>query len=161
MVEARYLRRKQPVTMFREAWLWSEEEEKLYANLCIGRTLHLFSGKSGLGDVRVDISSAQATHRIDLSQGHLPFQDLEFDTTIADPPWIGPQIWDGWEKLLREMVRVTRKRIILILTNLIWMLPPPFALKHIYVVKKISPQVKLVYVWERDAESMDEWVKTE
>lgn len=141
--------RKQPVTMFREAWLWSKKEERLYAKLCIGKTLHLFSGRSMLGDVRVDINSPTATHKIDLSEGKLPFADLEFDTVIADPPWVGPQIWDKWENLMREIVRVTRKRVIFILGNLIFLLPNPFKLTKIYVLKKISPQVKLVYVWDR------------
>ena len=143
--------RKQPVTMFKEAWMWSEPEEKLYAKICVGRILHLFSGRSGLGDVRIDIDSPVATHRIDLSEGGLPFQDLEFDTTISDPPWAGPKNWDKWMNLMHEIVRVTRKRVIFILGTLMFSLPKPFVLKHVYVVKKISPQVKLVYVWERDA----------
>jgi len=141
--------RKQPITMFREAWMWSEAEEKLYSSLCVGRTLHLFSGRSLLGDVRVDIDSPVATHKIDLSEGKLPFNDMEFDTVIADPPWAGPKNWSKWINLMHEIVRVCRKRVIFILGNLIYLLPKPFELKKIYVVKKISPQVKLVYVWER------------
>lgn len=140
---------RQPVTLFREAWVWSDAEERLYAKLCIGKVLHLFSGKSLFGDVRVDLLHSEATHQIDLSQGELPFPDLSFDTTIADPPWFGPQTWDKWMKLISEIVRVTRKRVIFVLGNLIYMLPPPFQLTHVYVVKKISPQVKLVYVWDR------------
>jgi len=148
--------RKQPVTIFKEAWMWSESEEKLYAKLCVGRTLHLFSGRSELGDVRIDIDSPVATHRIDLSEGRLPFQDLEFDTTISDPPWAGPRNWNNWTNLMREIVRVTRKRVIFVLGNLIYLLPRPFTLKHVYVLKKISPQVKLVYVWERDVGVLQE-----
>ena len=150
--------RKQPVTLFREAWMWSEKEERIYAKLCIGKTLHLFSGRSLLGDVRVDIDSPVATHKIDLSQGKLPFKDLEFDTVIADPPWAGPQNWPKWENLMREIVRVCRKRVIFILGNLIFLLPKPFKLKKIYVLKKISPQVKLVYVWERADGILDRWL---
>jgi len=140
---------KDTVTMFRRAWLWSKEEERLYAKLCIGRVLHLFSGYSLFGEVRVDIDSPHATHKIDLSEGKLPFKDLEFDTIIADPPWAGPLIWDRWSNLMREIVRVAKKRVIFILGNLIYLLPKPFHLSKIYVVKRISPQVKLVYVWDR------------
>jgi len=129
--------------------MWCEKEERLYSKLCVGRTLHLFSGRSGLGNVRVDIDSPVATHKIDLSEGRLPFQDLEFETTIADPPWFGPSTWENWEKLMSEIVRVTRRRVIFILGNLIYLLPKPFKLSKIYVLKRISPQVKLVYVWER------------
>jgi len=141
--------RKQPVTMFREAWMWCKKEERLYSKLCVGKTLHLFSGRSSLGIVRVDIDSPVATHKIDLSEGRLPFKDLEFETTIADPPWFGPSTWENWEKLMSEIVRVTRRRVIFILGNLIYLLPKPFKLSKIYVLKRISPQVKLVYVWER------------
>jgi len=106
--------------------------------------------KSLLGDVRIDLLHPEATHKIDLSEGKLPFQDLEFDTTIADPPWFGPQNWDKWEQLMREITRVTKKRIIFILGPLIYILPKPFQLKKIYIVKKVSPQIKLVYLWERE-----------
>ena len=142
---------KNNVTLFREAWLWSDSEEKLYAKFCEGRVLHLFSGKSMLGDVRIDIHEDSAANmRIDLSKAiKLPFEDLSFDTTIADPPWAGPQIWNNWMTLMKEIVRVTRKRVIFILGNLIYLLPPPFILTKIYIVKKISPQVKIVYIWER------------
>ena len=143
------MKRQQPVTLFREAWMWDKAEEKLYAKLCKGKVLHLFSRRSLFGDVRVDIDSPVATHKIDLSQGKLPFKDLEFDTVIADPPWAGPQNWDKWENLMHEIVRVCKKRVIFILGNLIFLLPKPFKLKKIYVLKKISPQIKLVYIWER------------
>jgi len=139
---------RQNVTMFREAWMWSKPEEKLYRKLCVGRVLHLFSGKSELGEVRVDIDSPVATHKIDLSEGRLPFKDLEFDTTISDPPWCGPTTWENWRQLMKEIVRVTKKRVVFILGNLIYLLPRPFILRKIYVLKKISPQVKLIYVWE-------------
>jgi len=135
--------------MFQRAWLWSKKEERLYSKLCIGKVLHLFSGQSLLGDVRVDIDSPLATYHIDLSKGKLPFKNLEFDTIIADPPWAGPKTWDNWIKLMHEIVRVARKRVVFILGNLIFLLPKPFELSKIYVVKKINPQVKLVYVWDR------------
>jgi len=141
--------RKQNVTMFREAWVWCEQEERLYAKLCKGKILHLFSGTSLLGDVRVDIDNPMATHKIDLQEGKLPFQNLEFDTVISDPPWAGPKNWKNWEILMKEITRVAKKRIIFILGNLIFLLPKPFKLEHVYVLKRISPQVKLVYVWDR------------
>lgn len=135
--------------MFRKAWLWSKQEERLYAKLCIGKVLHLFSGYSLLGEIRVDIDSPAATHHIDLSKGNLPFQDLEFDTIIGDPPWTGPKTWDNWINLMHEVTRVAKKRVIFVLGNLFYFLPKPFHLSTIYVVKRISPQVKLVYVWDR------------
>ena len=52
--------------------------------------------------------------------------------------------------MINEMVRVARKRIILILGNLMYILPKPFKLKEVYILKKISPQIKHIYVWERE-----------
>ena len=141
---------KDTVTMFKEAWVWSDKETKLYAKLCVGKVLHLFSGKSNFGEERIDIESANATRKIDLSLGKLPYENESFDTIIGDPPWAGPTSWDNWIELMHEMTRVSRYRIVLILGNLIFLLPKPFKLIHVYVVKRISPQVKLVYVWEKD-----------
>ena len=146
---------KDTVTMFKPAWLWSKQEERLYAKLCKGRVLHLFSGRSLLGEIRIDIDTPEATMKIDLSKGKLPFEDLEFDTIIADPPWTGPKTWDNWINLMHEVVRVARKRIVFILGNLFYFLPKPFKLTKIYVVKRISPQVKLVYVWDRQDKVLD------
>jgi len=144
--------RKQPVTLFKKAWVWSEAEEKLYAKLCIGNILHLCSGYSELGDQRIDINpDVQPSIVADVH--YLPIRDQAFDTIIIDPPWHGPKNWMKWEQMVKEMIRVTRKRIILILGNLIYILPKPFILKEVYIVKKISPQVKLVYVWEREEKS--------
>ena len=82
--------RKQPVTLFRRAWVWSEAEEKIYAKLCVGRVLHLCSGYSELGDERIDINpEMRPTIVADIH--YLPFRDLTFDTIICDPPWYGPK----------------------------------------------------------------------
>jgi len=141
-------KRDQPVTLFKQAWVWSKSEEKLYEKLCVGSTLHLCSGYSDLGDCRVDINP-DCKPDIIADIHYLPFKDLSFDTIIIDPPWYGPQKWMEWEQLCREMVRVARKRIVMILGNLFYLLPKPFTLKEVYILKRISPQVKLIYVWER------------
>jgi len=141
-------KRDQPVTLFKRAWVWSRAEEKLYAKLCVGSVLHLCSGYSDLGDCRVDINPG-AKPDIVADIHYLPFKDQSFDTIIIDPPWYGPQNWMQWERIASEMVRIARKRIIVILGNLFYMLPKPFELKDVYIVKRISPQVKLVYVWDR------------
>ena len=141
--------RKQPVTLFRRTWVWSEAEEKIYAKLCVGRVLHLCSGYSELGDERIDINP-NVRPSIVADVHHLPFRDLSFDTIIIDPPWHGPRTWMKWEQMVKEMVRIARRRIILILGNLMYILPKPFKLKEVYILKKISPQIKHIYVWERE-----------
>lgn len=141
--------RGQPVTLFKEAWVWCEAEEKLYKRLCVGETLHLCSGYSELGDEKLDVNP-EVRPSVVADVHYLPFHDLSFDTVICDPPWYGPRSWMKWETMMKEMVRVSRRRIILVLGNLFYLLPKPFHLKAAYIVKKISPQVKLVYVWERE-----------
>ena len=141
--------RKQPVTLFKRAWVWSEAEEKLYEKFCVGRTLHLCSGYSGLGDERLDINP-DVKPSVVADVHYLPFRDMCFDTIVIDPPWHGPRNWMLWERMVAEMVRVARRRIIMVLGNLMYLLPKPFRLKEVYIVKKISPQVKHVYVWDRD-----------
>ena len=150
--------RKQPVTLFKRAWIWSESEEKLYAKLCIGSTLHLCSGYSELGDVRLDVlEDSKPTVVADVH--YLPFRGFSFDTIIIDPPWHGPKNWMKWELMVKDMIRVARKRIIIILGNLMYILPKPFVLKEVYIIKKISPQIKHVYVWDRISENLTRFIR--
>jgi len=148
------------ILVWREAWAWTDKEEKLYAKLLKGYkpVLHLFSGRSRLGDVRIDKESfPEVTHRIEIKPSldyRLPFADGEFDATILDPPWINQYfIWTSY-----EVPRVTRRRIVAI-TGMWWWEPakPYFyawKLSHIYVVKKVSPVCKLVFVWDRAADTI-------
>jgi len=148
--------RDQPVTLFRKAWVWSESEERLYRKLCVGSTLHLCSGYSDLGDCKIDIN--RNCHPDIICDVHyLPFKDQSFDTIIIDPPWHGPRNWMMWEKMAEGLVRIARKRIVMILGNLIYLLPKPFKLKDVYIIKKISPQIKLVYVWERKVTDLSDY----
>jgi len=145
--------RKQPITLFKKTWVWSESEERLYQSLTIGTTLNLCSGYSELGDERIDIDK-NVKPSIVADVHYLPFKDRSFDTIIIDPPWYGPGNWMDWIRMSSEMIRVARKRIIMILGNLFYSLPEPFELKDAYILKKVSPQVKHVYVWERSIEEL-------
>lgn len=52
------------------------------------RVLHLFSGISQIGDVRVDLECLQATNREDVfSYIHGPGKDESFDLILLDPPY--------------------------------------------------------------------------
>jgi len=148
--------RDQPVTLFRRAWVWSESEERLYHKFCVGSTLHLCSGYSDLGDCKIDINR-DCRPDILCDVHYLPFKDLSFDTIIIDPPWHGPKSWMLWERMVEEIIRIARRRVIMILGNLFYLLPKPFKLKEAYIVKKISPQIKHVYVWERTADILSNY----
>jgi len=147
--------RDQPVTLFREAWVWSQKETMLLKKLCVGFTLHLCCGRSKFGDVRIDIQ-----HRPDIKADihYLPLKSQTFDTTIIDPPWYGPQTWPRFEQMIKELTRVTKRRIIIILGNLIYLLPKPWTLTKIYILKKISPQIKHVYLWEKKDRLITEFI---
>ena len=141
------------LTRWKEAWAWLDKEEKLYAKLLHGYKpiLHLFSGRSRLGDVRIDMENfPEVTHRMYIRPSldfKLPFKDLEFDATIFDPPWINQYfIWASY-----EVPRVTRRRIVAITGNFWWEPHKKYGFKltAIYVVKQISPVVKLVFVYDR------------
>ncbi|MEM5867618.1 MAG: methyltransferase domain-containing protein [Candidatus Aenigmatarchaeota archaeon] len=139
-------KRKQAVTLFKEAWVWSQKEEWLYKQLCEGFTLHLCSGKSMLGDLKVDLI-LKADIKADMYAS--PFKDESFDTVICDPPWFGPKNWDEWKRFVDEICRVAKHKIVLVLGNLMLLLPKPWKLFRVYILKRISPQVKVVYVWEK------------
>lgn len=131
------------IMRFKEAYRWTYDEEKLYSTFLESPILHLCCGKSLLGDVRVDIDS-KVRPDIVSDQLHLPFKNQSFQTAIYDPPWINNQnAWAGY-----ELARVVRKRVVAI-SGTFWVeIPKPFVLKHIFVLKKVSPVVKLVFVYE-------------
>jgi hypothetical protein len=97
---------------FRELWKWTKGEENFYSKLCIGRVLHVCSGKSSFGDVRVDRyekCDVRADYR------YLPFKDNSFDTVICDPVWGKSERLDsGIMQWLSELRRVARKRIVIV-----------------------------------------------
>jgi len=141
------------LTVWREAWAWPENEEKLYRSLLKGYkpVLHLFCGKSTLGDVRVDrIPYPNVTHTIEVKvDTRLPFKDGEFDATIFDPPWINQyMLWTA-----KEVPRVTRRRIIAVTGHFWWEPAKPhrhsWKLSKILVLKQVSPATKLCFIYDR------------
>jgi SAM-dependent methyltransferase len=97
---------KSPKYKFKKAWSWPTEIEAKIKSLCEGFTLHVCSGDSTIGDVRLDLHKDV---RLDLHKGadirgdmfHLPFRPMSFDTVLCDPPWHLPYHLRG--KLLRQL----------------------------------------------------------
>ena len=76
--------------------------------------LHLFSGISKFGSVRVDINPAcKPDLLLDLTRDKLPFKDNNFDLVIADPPYrdFKPYCF------VKEAVRVLKPRGFLIILH--------------------------------------------
>jgi len=70
-----------------KSWEWPEEISENVKNLLEpGITLHICSGNSDIGDVKVDLDPKKA----DVQKGDmrdLQFESYTFDNTIIDPPW--------------------------------------------------------------------------
>ena len=75
--------------------LWNDSIEDVLQGLFIGRTLHVCSGKSMLGDVRLDADAENNPDIIcDASDMKDFVKDNEFETVICDPPYNGKFQWN-------------------------------------------------------------------
>ena len=144
------------VTRFREARVWLKEVEKIYAQFLKGYypVIHLFCGKSSLGDVRFDCENfSNVTHRLEIKPTKsykLPFDDKSFDACILELSWINPYF--AWTA--REIPRITKRRIIVAITGIYWWKPREkrWKLSKLDVLIRLSEQipslVKLVLVYD-------------
>ena len=70
-----------------KSWEWPDEiSENVRSLLEPGQTLHICSGNSDIGDVKVDLDPRRA----DVQKGDmrdLQFETNTFDNVIIDPPW--------------------------------------------------------------------------
>jgi len=91
--------------------LWPESIESFLPSLFVGKTLHVCSGKSMLGDVRVDLDPSNSPDIIcDASDMREFFEDNSFETVLCDPPYNGKFQWN--HNLLSELSRIASKRIV-------------------------------------------------
>ena len=99
---------------WRKAWVFPSEIENQLGKWVSREPhpiLHLFAGRSNLGDFHVDLTFDAHRHvadAIDIRADayRLPFHDKTFATVIADPDWN-----DDWKKrwrLAKEIARVMR-----------------------------------------------------
>lgn len=75
---------KNPRYRFKKAWSWPTEIEAKIKSLLEGEVLHVCSGESQIGNVRIDLSKS-ADIRADMFW--LPIRPESFDTVLCDPPW--------------------------------------------------------------------------
>lgn len=73
-------------TKLQECWIWNKTVEDFVRERIKGRSLNVCSGKSDLGDVKIDLDPADKSI-LKGDMRNLPFKDNEFDTVIQDPPW--------------------------------------------------------------------------
>lgn len=88
--------------------LWPDAIETFLETLLVGKSLHACSGKSMLGNIRLDLNEQDVDIKADAV--NMPIQDNEYDTVLCDPPYNGKFQWN--HDLLQELARVASKRII-------------------------------------------------
>ena len=96
---------------YRSEWLDHTDLKDTVAELCVGDTLVLPSGRSPLGDVRADVDATVAPDIIaDLK--HPPFKHQSFDTVYCDPPYSMFDFGKSTE-WVKELYKIARKRLII------------------------------------------------
>ena len=89
--------------------LWPQAVQSVLQDLLIPTSLHVSSGHSLLGDIRVDADELVSPHVV-CDAARLPFADQSFNSVLCDPPYNGRFQWN--HGMLSELSRVARKRII-------------------------------------------------
>ena len=122
--------------------LWPESIEDFLPTLFIGTTLHVCTGKSLLGDIRLDLDPGVNPDVI-CDGSKLPIKTNGVETVLCDPPYNGKFQWNHW--LLEELARVASQRIIF----QHWFIPANKDGRY----KKAHEKFQLVqpYVWQGQA----------
>ena len=89
--------------------LWPEAVERVLADYLLTPSLHVCSGLSKLGDVRLDLN-VDVKPNIISDAALLPFRDNTFKSVLCDPPYNSKLQWN--HDLLGELARVASHRII-------------------------------------------------
>jgi len=90
--------------------IWPDEVEAFIDECIVGTSLHMCSGKSTLGDVKLDLNEATADIRCDASDCREFVADKSYDTVIYDGPYNSRPEW--MHNVYSELARIARKRII-------------------------------------------------
>jgi len=78
---------------------FTKKEIHLIKDICKDKyALHLFSGKSTIGDVRVDFTQPEATHKGDVFEFLETYKGPHFNIVILDPPY-NSRFADKYQKL--------------------------------------------------------------
>ena len=119
---------------FIKAWSWPAEVEQFIAENCEGFVVHVCSGSSELGDLRIDkyMTADRAGDMLDL-----PLESNIADTVICDPPW-------GVARHLRARTIYELRRILKIGGKLIFNAPwlpraPRLELEEVWVAESTAP----------------------
>ena len=118
--------------------LWPEAIETFLETLLVGKSLHACSGKSKLGDIRLDLNEQDVDIKADAV--NMPIADNEYETVLCDPPYNGKFQWN--HDLLQELARVATRRIIF----QHWFIPATPEGRYKKAQEKFA--LAAVYVWQ-------------
>ena len=90
--------------LYRKAWRWPLQVESYLRSRARGFTVHVCSGESSLGDIRIDSNTEKANIKADCLE--LPLREDIADTVICDPPWEMQYHLRG--KLVKELRRILK-----------------------------------------------------
>lgn len=131
--------------LFQTNWVPTNEHNStdIVKPYCIGSVLNLCSGKSTIGDLRLDIMSDLHPNIVgDIM--HIPIVRNSFDTVILDPPYS----YFGRTKWLYPLADIARVRII-ISSNQVFIRLKKFKLVDILAAVTTQFYVRLWYVYDR------------
>ena len=119
---------------FIKAWGWPAEVEQFIAEMCEGYVIHVCSGTSEMGDLRID-KYMPADRAGDMLA--LPIESGVADTVICDPPW-------GVPRNLRARLIYELRRVLKVGGQLIFNAPwlpraPGLQLESIWVAESTAP----------------------
>jgi len=97
-------------TVYKPKWNTPYDVKNFISELTRGETLNVCSGRSPLGDVKVDVDG-DLTPDVRADLHNLPFADCSFSTVYVDPPFAKYDYPNGYWP--REVWRVTDRRLIL------------------------------------------------
>ena len=75
-----------PSQVFKASWKFPPHVKKWLHNEIEGYSLHVCSGSSDIGDVKIDVQP-QSNDVTQADMFKLPFKPETFDTVICDPAW--------------------------------------------------------------------------
>ena len=135
--------------------LWPSSVWGYIETLLLGTTLHVCSGKSHLGDVRLDLDP-EVSPDLRGDAARLPFPDGAFSTVLCDPPYNGKFRWN--HDLLAELSRIAASRIVFQHWYLVANAEGRYKKRHAFKLTELnvwSPRTyfgraQLVQVFDRD-----------
>lgn len=141
--------------LFRTNWIPTNQSNStdIVLPYCVGSVLNLCSGKSTIGNLRIDLLS-DLNPDIVADIMNLPIRKGSFDTVILDPPYS----YFGATKWLYPIADIAKKRIIISSGQVLVRLKK-FKLIHILAVVTTQFFVRLWYIYDKVQDDLTRYVQ--